>query len=353
MVLTRRASKSIARWLPNELLSEVMLHLSQPDLVALCKTTRLTSGLAIPLLYRAVVLSTLPEIENFLYTLKRHADSPVPRTNYIRKFSLQSLKLELPPDLVKDITSLLMNLPNLLHLDLLLSLTQFPDTLRHTHFPHLSTFHSFVSPDTAALLSAFINRHPTITELHLNRTTLNIPKLPPIHLPHLTQFFGTSSFVPSLVGVVDANSLRLMHVEWFPDDLEMDAALTALSRMVASWHVLVAHFDDIAVSVFLDRLAAHMPKVGIIAFRGISSPSGRISLDDAREIATKLGKFTALASLEFLGFEDDNESLTDSEREDTDIEIVACWAAACKTLVQVHLHGDEWRHTRMGWEIVN
>ncbi|KAJ7118097.1 hypothetical protein C8R44DRAFT_982849 [Mycena epipterygia] len=353
MVLTRRASKSIIRWLPNELLSEVMLHLSRPDLVALCKTTRLTNALAIPFLYCVVVLSTLPEIENFLSTLKRYADSPVPRMDHVRQFSLPSLKLELPPDLVKEITSLLTVLPNLRCLDLLLSQTQFSDTLRHAHFPHLSTFDAFVSPDTSALLSAFI-KHPTITVLHLHRTTISIPELPPIYLPHLTQFSGASSFAPSLVGVADTNSLRRMHIKWFPDDLEMDGALTALTRIVAPWHVLVADVADIAVLAFLDRLAVYMPKLGMIAFRRIAgTTSGRIPLDHAREIATKLGHFTALASLEFLGFEDDNESLTESECADTDIKIVECWAAACKTLVQVHLHGDEWRYTGMGWEIVN
>ncbi|KAJ7097353.1 hypothetical protein C8R44DRAFT_989064 [Mycena epipterygia] len=333
MVLTRRASKSITRWLPNELISEPMLYLSQSALVALCK---ITSGLAIPLLYCDVWLSTLPEIENFLYALKRHADSPVPRKNHLRKFSLESRQLELSPNLVDGITALLGNLPNLRYLQLLLSHTQFPDTLRHSSFPNLSSFHCFVSQDTSALLSAFINRHQTITHLALYRNRNadgTTPALDSIHLPNL---MGASTFTPSLVS--DTKSLYIMHVEWSFDDLDVEGALAPLARMVAPWHILVVHSDYISEPLFLERLAASMPKVGIIAFCKISAVSGRIPLAHALEIATKLGRFSALASLEFLGFEDDgDESVTDFECEGNDIEIIESWAAACKTLVQVHL----------------
>ncbi|KAJ7113657.1 hypothetical protein C8R44DRAFT_233162 [Mycena epipterygia] len=45
--------------------------------------------------------------------------------------------------------------------------------------------------------------------------------------------------------------------------------------------------------------------------------------------------------------------VTDFECEDSDIEVIESRAAACKTLVQLNLHGNQWRYTGMDWEIEN
>jgi hypothetical protein len=56
MVLTRRAYKSISRWLPNEVISETIQAAPQSDQIALCRTSKLFHALGIPVLYRVVEL---------------------------------------------------------------------------------------------------------------------------------------------------------------------------------------------------------------------------------------------------------------------------------------------------------
>jgi hypothetical protein len=91
MVLTRRAakaSKSIIRWLPNEILATVMVDASILDLVALCKTSRLMRNIATPLLYRAVSLATIPQINLFLRTMKQRPNSSPSLCRHVRRFSI-------------------------------------------------------------------------------------------------------------------------------------------------------------------------------------------------------------------------------------------------------------------------
>ncbi|KAJ7115013.1 hypothetical protein C8R44DRAFT_226270 [Mycena epipterygia] len=348
MVLTRRAYKSIIRWLPNELLSEAMSYVSRPALVALCRTSRLTSSLAIPLLYRDVSLSTLPALESFLSTLKIHAELPLPRANYVRKFSINALRVELPRHLVEDITFVLANLLNIEFLELLSVDVHILDMLRLAYFSNLSIFHCSVSPDASVLLPAFINRHQTITHLHLYRSEFSNPyHLDPIHLPNLIHYAAPSSFVPSLVS--DTRSVRNMQITWFHDDPDVEAALATFARMAAPRPNLVVRSDHIIEPFFLEHLAASIPHIFILMLGKLSTNSGRIPLDHALNIASKLGTLTALNSFTVLGFEDDNETLTESECADIDIRIVEAWGAACKTLVQVNFHGNKYTKTGRVW----
>ncbi|KAJ7815179.1 hypothetical protein B0H14DRAFT_3149190 [Mycena olivaceomarginata] len=89
MVLTRRAaraSKSFIRWIPNEILTVAMANCSAPDLLAFCRTSRLLRNIATPLLCRSVSLTTVPQIEAFLRTMKQHSGSSL--SHHVRRFSL-------------------------------------------------------------------------------------------------------------------------------------------------------------------------------------------------------------------------------------------------------------------------
>ncbi|KAJ6548171.1 hypothetical protein DFH09DRAFT_1281621, partial [Mycena vulgaris] len=56
MVLTRRGYKAISRWLPNEIMTEIIQEAPQNDLASLCRVSKLFHGLVVPVLYRAVHL---------------------------------------------------------------------------------------------------------------------------------------------------------------------------------------------------------------------------------------------------------------------------------------------------------
>ncbi|KAJ7864466.1 hypothetical protein B0H14DRAFT_2736364 [Mycena olivaceomarginata] len=119
MVLTRRAARannSIIRWLPNEVLAAIMADASTADLRALCSTSRLIRNIATPLLYRTVILSTVPQVKCFVRTMKRRAGSSSPLARHVRQFSMTDVgnpDFNIPWSLFKGITSPLF-LPNLL-----------------------------------------------------------------------------------------------------------------------------------------------------------------------------------------------------------------------------------------------
>ncbi|KAJ7118093.1 hypothetical protein C8R44DRAFT_790274 [Mycena epipterygia] len=320
MVLTRRAYKSIVRWLPNEILAEVIRCLdSYRDLRALCQTSRLINGIAIPLLYREVVLSTLPEIESFLSTLKKYAESPVPRANHVRIFAIQALELQLSESLVDEITSMLADFPNLESLEIFSIKNYFPNMLLHAYFPNLSALTYCVYPRYCAPLSVFINRHPHITDLVLYRPTNDTQsQLDPIHLPNITDYTGPRSFLTSFDSDT-TTSLKNIDLCWFPQDLNTEPA-------------------------FLEHLATIMPHISTFRFNKAFS-SACITWAHAMEISATLKKFTALTSLEFRGLEEAPPA--EGEVPDhiaaliakmaTSGTIVEAWGAACKTLVEVHL----------------
>ncbi|KAJ6585584.1 hypothetical protein B0H19DRAFT_1110224, partial [Mycena capillaripes] len=54
MVLTRRQDKAILRWLPNEIISEIIQAAPTADRAALCQASKLFHSIGVSVLYRAV-----------------------------------------------------------------------------------------------------------------------------------------------------------------------------------------------------------------------------------------------------------------------------------------------------------
>ena len=71
-VLTRRGVKSILRFLPNELLTEVIAWCRPRDQVALCRATRLFNDLVTRVLYRRINLSTNQAVQNWCRSLSEN-----------------------------------------------------------------------------------------------------------------------------------------------------------------------------------------------------------------------------------------------------------------------------------------
>ncbi|KAF7335736.1 hypothetical protein MVEN_02229300 [Mycena venus] len=139
MVLTHRAaiaSKTIVRWLPNEILAAMMQDVSKLDLIALYRTSRLICKIATLLLYRIIHLSTIPQIESFIRTIKRRSKSSAMLSRHVRKFSIAQMTStsscsrasikESPP---------FSQFSFLEYLDLYNYTTDFMDVLCDAHFP--------------------------------------------------------------------------------------------------------------------------------------------------------------------------------------------------------------------------
>ncbi|KAF7354454.1 hypothetical protein MVEN_01134500 [Mycena venus] len=200
MVLTRRAYKSIVRWLPNEMLSEVFGHLFGADLLALCRTSRLINGLATPLLYRSIALSEISAMEKFVFALRKHADSSMPLSRHVREFWVGISDCSaMYAALVDQISVAISSCPYLHTLTVLMPSTPLCDMLREANFPNLHVLHYAVAPDIASALPAFINRHQTITTLGMvwNGDHKEDFYLDPIRLINLESYLGDTFFPTS------------------------------------------------------------------------------------------------------------------------------------------------------------
>ncbi|KAJ7100492.1 hypothetical protein C8R44DRAFT_946970 [Mycena epipterygia] len=89
MVLTRRAYKAISRWLPNEVITEIIQAASQKDRAALCRTSKLFYGLSVPVLYRVVDIETHVCLLSFSAVISSNPDL----AKAVRSFTF----LRLPP----------------------------------------------------------------------------------------------------------------------------------------------------------------------------------------------------------------------------------------------------------------
>ncbi|KAJ7743513.1 hypothetical protein DFH07DRAFT_36142 [Mycena maculata] len=278
MVLTRRAYKSITRWLPNEILSEVVQWVTPPDLVALCQTSHLMKGIATPLLYRAVSLSKISGMKRFITTMERHANDPVSKAEHVRQFCIHQFAPNIPENILQKITLVLSYFSRLTSLQLFSLNNHFPELLRTAHFPSLTDFRCHVLPRLSSSLSSFLNRHQTITDLYLCRIFDDaMPTLDHIHLPNLHTISMPGSFIPCLVH--DDTNVVIMCIFWFPDQLDnVEIALPALCRLSsADKHALDAHCDRSHEPWFIGLAAKNMPDVCVLTCHKLGNLAGRVT----------------------------------------------------------------------------
>ncbi|KAJ7436859.1 hypothetical protein B0H11DRAFT_2255765 [Mycena galericulata] len=363
--LTRRASKCIIRWLPNETLAEIIQYLdAYRDLRALCMTSRLINALATPFLYRNLTLTTASMVSGCFLTLR---DSSKAKAGFVRELSIASAgegnddaHLTLPPSVIDVIITVSQELCQLQYLELFVYPAIAP-LLHSAHFPTLRRFTSSVAPEYSAALQAFINRHQTLTCLELFRTlgdnptdpATSVPNLS-LRLPNLLHYCGPGSLAAALVADIDADAdteeLETVTVTWYADDPMEEPALASLGRARATPILAVVAFcDGLSEAALLRCTAQHIPRIAILQLHKISTPATRFSAHEAHEIAQILTQFPELCVLKFLDFERDDarDSVQSLETEvETDRSIVRAWGNACRALVYIGLHGRAWTWKR-------
>ncbi|KAF8149211.1 hypothetical protein K438DRAFT_1779404 [Mycena galopus ATCC 62051] len=347
MVLTRRASraeKSIVRWLPNEVIAEVMSELSRGDLATFCRTSRLLHNIATPLLYRAVSFSKLAQLKAFLRTMKVQSRS-TSLAPHVRQFFCSALEEFGDVNLtrfVKAITSVLLEFVNLELLDLLFTRDiDLPDLLQHGFFPNLSTFRCIIG--SSASLPAFLNRHSRITHATLPRLG-RVDKLDSIHLPNLKNYEGCASFVPFIN--FEETSLLCASLSWLPDNLDIDTPLLRLGTMGSLSRLdLLSPSYVLKEAALLQSTATHIPHLHMLRLDTIMEIEP-LSRQDTLEISVCLESLTSLFCLALCGPRDALEHDPDS-----DLETITLWGRACDTLSIIKFNGTPW--IRMGgqWRI--
>ncbi|KAJ7124056.1 hypothetical protein C8R43DRAFT_1031206 [Mycena crocata] len=360
-VLTRRAYKSIARWLPNEIISETIQHLTlYPDLLALCLTSRLFNGLATPVLYRNINLSTPAAINACFTTLKCHSQS---RSHCVRQLTISHSEdgefddnLELSPHLIAEMVPIFQDLRCLQHLELFVHSPIAP-LLRNAHFPELLCFKTGVDPLFSTALCPFINRHPTLTSLELFRSSAclpnigsPVPQLGTLSCPNLTLFNGPGCHAAGLV--VANQSLTTLTVVWHSDDPSVAPALAALAAAVPKDSPIGFNAfcgRDVSQSDVLQAVVEGLPHIAVLYLMG-TSPGQRISPATVCDFGQIFKAFPALYVLK-LG--DLGGPTVYEESLEEDRRIVKSWGKACRSLWSISLHGHEWSRAATGsWVII-
>ncbi|KAJ7466223.1 hypothetical protein B0H11DRAFT_60269 [Mycena galericulata] len=318
MVLTRRAYKSIIRWLPNEVLTEVMQYASRQDRRAL-PNFALDQWPGYP---------PFVSLHGFLYPIglgiyplldeRRRGPHSGKMQSCATSFCSENGSY-FPPNLRKELTLLLPNFCRLNSLEILSSCAQFPELLRDGFLPNLTTFRCFVHPAQSSLLSSFVNRHPTINQLDFSDGI--VPYLDPVQLPNLRFFSAPGSLVPAIVH--DNKNVVVMCIFWYVDEPSVDTTLAALGKMAsAEKHAFDAHSDRSHQLSFIGAVAENIPDIYVLTCHRLYTEAGRMSIGDALEIGDHLKSYKSLEILEFLDFGEDSEDLSQSKRDDLDLKIV-------------------------------
>ncbi|KAJ6566975.1 hypothetical protein B0H19DRAFT_716308 [Mycena capillaripes] len=345
MVLTRRAYRAISRWLPNEVIIEIIQFTAKADQAALCRVSKLFHDLCLPILYREVHLKSYGCAAAFCSIIMK---------NPIRADAVRSI---IAPDfdeagfrLFPALRSLLHTPPQLIQRLEHLSVTidEFDPFLTQCTFPHLVTCElrllSGNSPPPDDLVVSFLVRHPTLTRIHLrNHRTLLQTSSPKIQLPNLQYYTGNAPLLLHL----NANCLREASVRWFQaqyaDAEKIIIALGSLTR--ASVPFRLSNEDVRHKPGLMDSLSRHMPHMQSLRLREVLDRPVWNEFENA--ITSFLGRFTQLA---YLAIESSRPNPSVWQFEPENRIIVETWGNACPTLEACCFNGRAWRKVDRNWE---
>ncbi|KAJ7657770.1 hypothetical protein DFH06DRAFT_1297766 [Mycena polygramma] len=365
MVLTRRASKCIIRWLPNEVLTEVVQYLmplnsdseSYEDLLALCRTSRLLQGLTTPVLYRDLRLYTIFDIHACFSTLRAHATSQ--RAQFVRRLVMGDLDgdadIELSADLIRELAPVWHGLCHLQHLELSV-VGPLSSLLQESHFPELTELKSTVPASFSEALRSFINRHSTLTSLDLVRGGTNtvIPNFGTISLPHLKRYTALGCFVSNLV--VANKTLQTLVIfmdhEWRADDPRLAHKFAVLGDCIAPVAptagpqpclTLCYTSSSLLEHDLLRYIAQGMSHIPVVK---ILTPYIHLSEESAQTIASTLTRFSGLRTLDWISFLKDRRDIQEMQ---DDRPIIESWGRASPSLASIELYGGLWKRVANKW----
>ncbi|KAJ7626078.1 hypothetical protein FB45DRAFT_869184 [Roridomyces roridus] len=355
MVLTRRARKCILRWLPNELVSEIIAFSSFDTQLALCRVCKLFNQLAVISLYRAVDLGSYSKFAQFAESLSSNTRNAI----HVVSLRLYSTSLESEEDVAElpDDYSIFNSLSRLETLCLFVSLgeTICVGLFRECTFPRLTEFR-YIAPQslvtagmlTHEILLSFIRRHSEITRLVAMDGSPAFPasvarEEPASQLQKLRQFVGPAYLLEFL-------PLGINQIFLFSGDEEQTDTLQQLSRLTAQGTDLA--YSNIfilrgTIARTLSMIATHLPRIVSIQLRWGKNPDRWLDPENIQAISQSLENFPALRYLTFhyIAFLDvlkDGNRLPVDEY-NADRQVVERWGKSCPSLRECCFHGNGWR----------
>ncbi|KAJ6548187.1 hypothetical protein DFH09DRAFT_1169939 [Mycena vulgaris] len=345
MVLTRRGYKAISRWLPNEIISEIILDAPQKDQAALCRVSKLFHGLVVPALYRAVHLDQPDAVTVFCDAVLSNPGL----AELVRSLTLAILPVSVDmPEMWLD-SRLVDVLQTLLRLEGL-SIDMTPMGQRQQRkvcelvLPQLrwcslqTGVTEWTATQTEDTLASFLLRHPQLKQVHIQQLRYleawpsAQARIPLLQLQHLQ---CPVALLPSIL----ACGVREVTLDWdtnAPNDV--DTLVGALKSMTR---------HDIPFIV--NAISRDIPHARTLSMQlHFSTSSDGIIVD----VVNCLPRFTNLAffSVEVM-FATLRRGLTFWTTEAEDRIRVQGLGDACPTLEACCLNRCAWRKLDRTWEI--
>ncbi|KAF7374004.1 hypothetical protein MSAN_00280800 [Mycena sanguinolenta] len=329
MVLTRRAArdlKSIIRRLPAEVLLAMCGCASDSTLASLCSTSRTMRALATPVLYRSVSLTDRTQAKRFIETVASRPGLAA----HVRRLLLR--RVELSGRTAQTLNRILPLMTRLEDLDLRSVAFWLEGGIGGACFGDLRTFRGLAIPPSWASLQAFLGRHGSITTLDVLGFRENESGLSAVHLPQLTEYVGTASFMSHLD---DATVRGIRSLDLRALDASLGAVLLRLGPS-ANLRRVAGTLVDVEAAEVLETVGEHAPKIEHMVFRARKP----VELPLAT-VAERLGALPRLRELGFRRYTYPSEAAGAAHT----------WGAACKTLVRVVLDGADWRRVGGQWTV--
>ncbi|KAF7361579.1 hypothetical protein MSAN_01191900 [Mycena sanguinolenta] len=369
MVLTRRAYREkmeVSRWLPNELLVQIIQHFSKAEQATLCRICKLFRDLCLPVLYRDVKIKNTQSVHSFCAGVIE---------NPSRADTVRSLVLDLPYNPYTRIRRKLI----LTSLKLMLRLTHLsisPCVLDNRHggrcalleecslprliscditVPRWGVLDSPLQNSTADLVAVFLARHPTLKHVRIqvdsyDSGSCRMVTSPSIRvsLPNLECYEGDAVFMPA----IDAMDLKEVRLVWPSKDEDIEKIVTRISPMTnpdVSFICSHVYWGDRSLDQIMTAVSTHMPHPRTLRLRCFGTfPFSTLNHNTIRRITECLPKFTKLVHLAIHHGRDYYAASRGNK--DKDRVAVKRWGESCPTLEACFLNYYAWRKVGGRWE---
>ncbi|KAK0477341.1 hypothetical protein IW261DRAFT_285789 [Armillaria novae-zelandiae] len=351
-----KSSWSIIKWLPNEVLSEIVRLSGPRELAILLRVAKLFNEIGIPLLYRNVHLNIIQGILTAALSFKASVGRYPARARMIKSIRIQALDLadaetKVFSDLMDDIqiitqtlTPVILQLTNVQVFRMTCEFheTAFVSLLEMASFPKMHTltlaFSNFIS---APFISAFVDRHPTLCNLSLqcgSFTSDDLPGLPVFHhiesLEHISAPF--EYFIAAMPSARNLTSASIDFSVYEVPEIERTFAALAGSAVKDSVKTLACTTQR-SYKPLMQYISALLPKIENLTIR-----SGHLlrfaSFDE-------LSKLKHLKRFMHLTIDKDDDAL----RNAVDLVDDQLIHGLSPTLSLLKLYGTTWSRTNDDW----
>ncbi|KAF7361546.1 F-box domain-containing protein [Mycena sanguinolenta] len=355
MVLTRRAYRQrmeISRWLPNEVLVQIIQHSLKADQATLSRVSKLFRELCLPVLYRAVQFKDSHSINLFCLAIKRH----LTRADSVRSFTLLDMpynnRIHIRSDLILSTLKRMSRLNYLSLSTLTLDNNQLLILLEEANFPQLIScglrvpcdLSDIFSTKRADLVAVFLTRHPTLKRVHVDSEFRTVASQSVrVFSPNLESYTGDAAFFLA----IEPSSLKEAHLTWYFAD-DVDKITTAVSSTIKLDMPFVSshrYLDDPCQIV--TSVSKHMRHTKTLRLQSLRNSFTLLSQDIIRHITECLPRFTGLIYLE-IGYR--ANFYRPPGRNDVDRIVAERWGEACPTLEACGLNLHAWKKGDDRWE---